>query len=60
MQESSSERRKRLDRERYLRNREARLKYQREYYAAHKEQCKAAVMVSNYRRYGIELKLLKA
>lgn len=34
MTETSKERRKRLDHERYMRNREARPKYQHEYYLA--------------------------
>lgn len=56
MTEEAKQRRKQLDHERYMRNREERLRYQREYYAAHREQCKAAIMLSNYRRYGMELK----
>ena len=54
--EEAIARRKRLDHERYMRNREERKKKQREYYAAHREKCKKAVIKSQYKRL-VKLKL---
>ena len=50
MTEEARLRRKKLDHERYMRNREERQAYQREYYATHREQCKLAVVISQYKR----------
>lgn len=50
MTERAKARRKLLDHERYMRNREERKAKQREYYAIHREQCKEAVAISQYKR----------
>lgn len=44
-------RRKRLDHERYLRNRDERKAYQREYYRTHRETVKAKVKECKERRW---------
>ena len=43
--------RKERDHERYLRQRDERLKRQREYYATHREQCRESVRNSERKRF---------
>lgn len=50
MSEKAKARRKRLDHERYMRNQKERQKKQREYYATHREQCRLAIALSQYKR----------
>jgi hypothetical protein len=47
--------RKERDHERYLRQRDERLKRQREYYATHREQCRESVRNSERKRFLREL-----
>ena len=49
-EERPTERRKRLDHERYMRNREVRLMYQRAYYAANRESVIRKVMECTRKR----------
>lgn len=51
--EEARQRRKRLDHERYLRERDKRLKRQHEYYITHIEQCKAAAKRCYLRKLGL-------
>lgn len=49
--ETSTQRRKRKDHERYILNREERLRYQREYYAKNREACIERIRMSEYKRF---------
>jgi hypothetical protein len=50
MDETRKERKRKYDRERYLRNRDERRRKAREYYRQHREICIARVRLSEYRR----------
>lgn len=50
MDEARKERKRRYDRERYLRNRDERRRKAREYYRQNRETCIARVRLSEYRR----------
>ena len=56
--ETAKERRRMLDHERYMRNREERKKKQRAYYAANRERCRAKVKECKERRWRLEYEML--